>query len=206
MIDQPPIPVTARSVDKGKHDYKPSAGLNLGLIKRDARLHAFTVTFSLTEAAWFNPTDKGPIGTDGKDWNKIGGYSYARLFSPSSWPKNRNAVLVGWRPTVLPGVFEYCLYVNDADGGFTASEPIVVAANELVTASIVVFADRMQGNIALHSAHIRDGVRLILERTTYRSLTAQVLLPIKYRVGTWFGGNRTAPHDHVIHVDTTDKI
>jgi hypothetical protein len=198
-----PSTPTARRVKADKHDYKPSPGLGLGCVDANARLHAFTVSFQMTASAWFDPTVNGPLGADGKDWNKLGGYSYAQLLSPSTWPKNRNSAIMAWRPINIQNMFEYCLYLNDGEGGFSTSEPALVGIHEIITANVVVFEDRekLTNNIALYVKSFINGSYVNLGDMSHQSMSLNILKPLKYRIGTWFGGNRTAPVSNQIHVD-----
>ena len=167
-------------VEAGDHDYAPGHGFSL-----NRRVIGFDFAFSLPETAWFDPSDDGPLGNDGKDWNKAGGISYLSLWRPATYPKNRSAALVGIRPAPEPGIFEVCAYTNAADGSWETGNMLAFSAGD----TVFVSARIVKGKVSY-----RITTPLASETTEHR------LEPLTYAVpvGPWFGGNRESPIGHRI--------
>lgn len=165
------------SVRQGRHDYSPGHG-NLPCRAKSS----FGLTFSIGADAWFDPSQKGPIGRDGKDWNKLGGYSYFSPFRPRTWAKNASAALIGWRPSDQPGRFEISAYTNDAKKGWRVTPVMTVKADEVIHVEVIVRRPSVTYKF--------DGKEAVVH--PFRPWGW--CLP----VGPWFGGNRTAPVAHTI--------
>jgi len=174
------IRLEKHSVIAGSHDFNPGHGLQFDSASDD---EFFELSFRFDQDAWFDPSAAGPIQRDGQDWNKLGGVSYLNYFQPSSWPKNVCAALIGWRPHAS-GAFEWCLYVNRADGSFVFSEPQLVQANEQITVKV----DILEGEI-LAKPIDRD------KSFTPMRIKASILGSLRVNVGPWFGGNRPSPRN-----------
>ena len=176
-----PAQLTPHEVQAGNHDYRPGHGFSL-----DRRVSGFDLALSLPASAWFDPSARGPLGRDGKDWNKAGGISYLSLWRPGSYPKNRSSALVGMRPAEGPGTFEVCAYTNAADGSWETGEVLVFSAGDTVYVS----------------ARLREGkVTYRIGTTALSQTTVHPLEPLTYAVpvGPWFGGNRESPSDHRVY-------
>lgn len=171
----------ARTVKKGKHGYKPGHGLGFR-----AKTGGFTLRFILSSEAWYNTANDGPLETDGRDINKIGGISYVNILNPFTWPKNKDAAAIGWRPASIPDMFEVFAYVNDSKGGHRYHLLGVVEANVEYTA----YCGRWDGKKAVRFSI--QGVHAVMP---VRRRNFQV------NIGPWFGGNKPSPNDHHIYTD-----
>ncbi|CAH1002360.1 hypothetical protein LEM8419_03267 [Neolewinella maritima] len=180
-MTEPPDRLIPHLVRAGAHDYSPGHGFSLtrGVV-------GFELTFFLPESAWFDPSDEGPLGRDGKDWNKVGGISYLSLWRPGTYPKNRHAVLVGMRPGLTPGDFEVCAYTNAADGSWEAGPSVAITAGDTV---------HVEARIE------QDQVTYLLTTASGSQTTVHRFEPLTYAVpvGPWFGGNRESPISHQVH-------
>ena len=177
------VALTTHRVATGDHDYLPGHATPFS---RDVA--GFEFTFCLPATAWFDPTAKGPIQRDGKDWNKAGGISYYSYWRPSSYPKNRRSALVATRPGRKAGTFQVCAYTNDASGGWRTGEALTFAAGDTVRVRATVDDGRVTYRIRTPGA----------EQTTVHPLAT---LSRAVAVGPWFGGNRTSPLARSIATD-----
>ncbi len=180
-VAKSPLHLEAHLVQAGAHDYAPGHGfsLNKGVI-------GFNFAVALPETAWFDPSVDGPLGRDGRDWNKAGGVSYLSLWRPGTYPKNRHAALLGMRPGTTPGRFEVCAYTNDAEGSWVTGAILDVSAGDTVYVS----------------ARIKEGqLTYRLTTPTERQTTVHRFEPLPYAVpvGPWFGGNRESPIRHRVY-------
>ena len=147
-------------------------------------IYIYIFLFNRT-GAWFDPSTQGPLGTDGKDWNKLAGVSTFSYFRPSSWAKNKNSALVAWRPDPERERYQLAAYTNDRRGGFEFVPLMTVDALEYF--EIRVDIQRRDRTVSYQVADRRVFVSMPL-----RVYSKQ--LP----VGPWFGGNRTSPNTHTI--------
>lgn len=173
--------LTAHRVQDGDHDYVPGHGFSL-----ERKVIGFDFVLSLPASAWFDPSEEGPLGRDGKDWNKAGGISYLSLWRPGTYPKNRHAALVGMRPGTSPQTFEVCAYTNDAEGSWETGPAMTFVTGDTVYVS----------------ARIEEGqVTYRLTTPSETQTTVHRLEPLAYAVpvGPWFGGNRESPVSHEVH-------
>jgi len=161
----------------GKHDYKPGHGSFISF-----RNKGFEMVFSLPASAWFDPTSDGPLGSDGKDWNKVGGVSFINPFKPWTWRKNSNSAMIAWRPNKTFGLFEVCAYTNDEKGRHDTSSAILVGAGVGIGATV---------NVA------RKSVKYYLQGKEHEAKINRALITTS--VGPWFGGNRRSPVTHTIN-------
>jgi len=164
---------------QGKHNYKPGHG-NFPSFKNKG----FAMLFSIPKTAWFDPTENGPIGRDGKDWNKVGGVSFINPFQPKTWRKNASSAMIAWRPSERTGLFEVCAYTNDKSRKGTLSPIQTVKAGEVVGVTC---------NIG------RRSVKYYLQgwEAEHKINRTRICVP----VGPWFGGNRKSPITHTITTD-----
>ena len=180
-------PLETYSVRAGKHDFDGGYGLDLSRIG-DGEEQSFTMRFSLDSAAWFDPRGAGPLGRDGKDWNKLGGLSYFSLGSFGTYKKNANAALIGWRPAEEPYRFEWCLYVNpapDAGRRFAyAQAGETLTADEAVCVRVDILTDRVTATCASGTHDFAD-----------LSLPYAIRRRWRVNVSPWFGGSLPAPQD-----------
>lgn len=168
------------TIKAGKHDYKPGHGLGLRAGKT-----GFYIQFVISAEAWYDPTEKGPLGTDGADWNKLGGISFFSPFKPKTWKKNSCAAMVAWRPDPIEGWFQVAAYVNDKKGGFEYQTLARVPAGKKCSVSSFRW----------------DGGWLFRFNTPgfkWEAVLPVVELALQVNVGPWFGGNRKSPNDHYI--------
>ena len=171
-------------VKAGKHDYKPGHGLGL---RFGAHGKHMTVTLALPAEAWFDPTERGPIGTDGADWNKVGGFSFLNLHQPKTWKKNSMAAMVAWRPAPDSFRFELALYINRADATWLIVPVAQVGPDEVKRYRLSAYGTSVQ---------LYD---FTIPRTFVGAEGIQGHLRVN--VGPWFGGNRQAPLDSWIYSD-----
>lgn len=74
-----------------------------------------TIDFEFLEETKYNWGDD----RDQEDWNKLGGLVF------NLWPRNKDAVLVGWRYSPKSGFFDVLSYVNENNGNYPQSQYIV---------------------------------------------------------------------------------
>lgn len=172
-------------VQKGKKDYKPGHKF---FLKR--KIRRFNLRFLITASAWFDPTDAGPLGSDGGDQNKIAGVSFVRLFSPGSWAKNKNSVIVTWRPAEQPGWFEVNAYTNDKKGGFKYGDFFLVEADSFCDVEVLI-SDHGAASFFFEV----PGRHTIMEVDGFDPRGRAI------PIGPWFGGNNASPTKHVIGTD-----
>jgi hypothetical protein len=163
------------TVQRGSHDYKPGHGLQLKGTRSGYNLQGIIPT-----EAWYDPSIVGPLGSDGRDINKLGGVSTFSFFRPVSLAKNRNSALVGWRPADQVGFFEVYAYTNDRKGGFKADLLGTVEGYQFFTVRCDI--QRRDRTVTYQLIELQAFVKHDL-----RAFVNQV------NVGPWFGGNRTAP-------------
>lgn len=171
------------TVKKGKHNYTPGHGLGIRL-----RQHGFRLKAMIPSDVWYDPKPKGPLGSDGKDINKLGGISYFHPLKPWTWKPNKCAVMFGWRPSNQRGYFEIHAYSNDRKGGHVSQRLTTVKAGE----KLLMTCGRWD----------RDKTMSFLMNGR------EAILPVcprdfQFNVGPWFGGNRPAPHNHSIFTRLT---
>lgn len=177
-----------RTVRQGQHDYSGKRH-RFDAFARDVR--SVEVRFRIPREAWFDPTEDGPIQRDGKDWNKVGGISYVKPLKWRTWFKNSCAAMIAWRPAETAARFEVCLYVNREDRTWDTSPAVEIAAGVDVEAVVLV-----QG-VSVVSASLAGAFAWTdVNPYSIRGVSAM-------EVGTWFGGNRPAPHQHSLYVDTS---
>ena len=204
-------------VERGKSDFKPGHGLGFRFmndfkVRLSDRIKLFECQATLYESGWFDSSDSGPIGRDGKDWNKLAGVSFMTL-NPKTWPKNRNSVLIGFRPggTVENKTWEVALYVNDKVGGFKFSDPIKLPIEAPgVSMELVEFLGAGGDNVSpcvsrllgVYGAYVQDEYHFYLTDGEHEVsvFTDDVLTEacMRVKVGPWFGGNRKAPKNIAI--------
>lgn len=164
-------------VREGRHNYTPGHG-NFPKCKNGG----FDLKLMIPPSAYFDPTKDGPLGVDGKDWNKAAGISFIHPLKPSTWRKNAASAIIAWRPNEVPGMFELAAYTNDNKAKWTVSEPILVAAYEILNIEVRVDDDVVTYNIK------KKEFKHKIEQSRW-------CIPI----GPWFGGNRKSPNDHYLH-------
>ena len=183
------------TVKKGRHDFRPNTGLRITTgskiirNKQEKNTSLFDIKFLFKENCWFDPTINGPIQRDGKDINKLGGVSFGNLFKPKQWPKNKNSILVGFRPSDVKGFIELHGYINYTDGSFSSVYLGAVAVD--TQASVSVSYRLVDSKLEVDFSLTGDGV----------TSTEQLSLVwgdnhwgnFAINVDTWFGGNRKAP-------------
>ncbi|CAH1002665.1 hypothetical protein LEM8419_03537 [Neolewinella maritima] len=166
-----------RTVKQGSHNYRP------GYAKRFCRTgKGFTLTLSFDAGSWFDPTVRGPLAKDGKDWNKAGGITTLSIWKPSTWLNNHCAALVVFRPGEVVGTWEIAAYVNDEQGGFEAERLGTFQSGEEVTID----------------CHFHQGTAryVIAEAAVVLDFDPQ---PFQLPIGPWFGGNQNSPNTGVLY-------
>ena len=158
------------TVDQDRKDFSPGHRRDF---HRDPE--GFTLRLMFDGGSWFDPTPNGPLGRDGKDWNKAGGLTTFHPWKWWTWKNNASAALVGFRPHNTPGMWEIAGYVNDEHGGHRA-ELLGIVGSSTET--------RVVCKIGSKRADYYLG-----ERTVRLPFDPQ---PFAYAVGPWFGGTLPA--------------
>ncbi|NJC24819.1 hypothetical protein [Neolewinella antarctica] len=178
----------ARFIKAGSKNYRPKHQRNFRI--SFSRKGGFVITAKFTASAWIDPATipRDPDGkTNHKDWNKLGGHTFFRLFSPRP---NQDAVLVGFRSGLERGTFEVCGYLNHSDTGFTTTDGIgTFRAGETVKIPV---------------NYGKDGAHYFFDRPGQRPAKLGVvpiagfakLWGIRYNVGVTYGGNTATPKAH----------
>lgn len=161
------------AVKAGKHDFTPNA---FPFPYFGVREYEFSIRFD--SSAWWSIEDENyHHGTDIFDWNKVGGLT--NYLSAN----NKQSVLIGWRPAPEYMVMEIAAYVNDASGKFKFGPARKIAVETSATGTIKQFGD---------VAYFNYGDTIV-------SMTAKKAF-VTREVQAWFGGNRPAHKDMVIHI------
>lgn len=153
------------TVQQGKNDFTP----NPTLLPGEARTIEGAARFHAS--CWYDN-----LGVDNYDFNKlIGVYRYWDL------KKNHNSFILGWRPDIkIRDVFELVLYEN-ISGRNVPHESVIykVKQDEL-------FRFRLEEVNGWYSLYINDVLQGVQQNDVqYKTIGL---------VGTYFGGNKTAPH------------
>jgi hypothetical protein len=159
-----------QTIRTGSHDFRPNAFP--WPIKGDFDL---VLKLDLHENCWF-PPDSIPCG---RSWNKGGGIT--EYFSLN----NHNSLLLAWRPADEGGIFEVCMYVNDAEGGWCASAPLFMPTYHT---ACMIFSRR--GQQLSSRLEIWHGQEKMQSGKTHIQITISGWLR---KVGAWFGGQCPAP-------------
>lgn len=194
-------------VKKGKHDFKPGSGLSFWTgdhsistkyIDSGGSLELFSIKCEFQEDCWFDPSPEGPIQRDGKDINKLGGLSCGNLFSPKTWPKNRNSILVGFRPAEVKGLIELHGYVNFEDGSHNSIflGAVDTGENVVVTASLM----KQKGRDLEASFHTSTKSYVGVENIPFSIVDQGGFFDFTVTVDPWFGGNRKSPQEMSLFV------
>lgn len=168
--------MTTHKCLKGKENYKPGHGDIPGF-----RNKGFTLLFDIPKTAWFDPTDTGPIGSDGKDWNKLAGMSFIHPLMPWTWIKNSNSAMIAWRPAETKGWFEVTAYTNDVRTRHVSGKPILVEGGKGGAATVTVNRRSVDYDLQGHSF-------------THKIKRWAIAVP----VGPSFGGNKKSPLTHFV--------
>lgn len=159
---------TARA---GQHDFTPSP------LPLPGEARTLEGTAKFMPSCWYDN-----LGEDQSDWNKLAG-----AYKWSDVVKNKNSVILAWRPDPMRNVFQLCLYEN-IDGANRPHESAIykVAAN----AGFSFWLQESSGKYALWI----NGMYLDDQDNGRQFGTVG-------KVSAWFGGNRTAPHDMSLQMD-----
>lgn len=202
------------TVKSGNHDFDKNHGwwpIGLRKLRYWYQSNIYCNLFTVMDVdidGWFNPGADGPIQIDGKDWNKLCGVTFFNIWRPLTWPKNRNSVMVGFRPTKHEGLWELGLYVNHADGSFDFkalehSEGQSFIFHKSYGVLVDLKKDNNGRGMVTASVMMKDSFTGMKSQLYMKGLSD--LLDSRWtlgmHVGPWFGGNRKAPNAISIDMD-----
>ncbi len=153
------------TVREGRHDFTPSP---VPLPYPAATVSGWAVFHT---SCWYDN-----LGVDNADWNKLAGvYRWADV------AKNKNAVILAWRPDVkIRDVFELCMYENIQGANVPQESSIYkVRADEQFWFDFVLH----DGKYTL----LINGIQVGQQQNDHKYKTVG-------KISAWFGGNRKAPH------------
>lgn len=151
---------------QGQHDFKPSP------VPLPFAAKTMTGWARLDSSCWYNS-----LGVDNMDWNKLAGvYRWADV------TKTTNSFILAWRPdSKIKDMFELCLYEN-IDG---ANRPHESA----------IYKVRAGEGFSFWFLESGGKYTLWVDGTVLGEQDNGIRYQTIAKIGAWFGGNRTAPHD-----------
>jgi hypothetical protein len=159
------------TVKAGKHDFTPSP------LPFPASAKTLQGSAKFMPSCWYDN-----LGEDNADWNKLAG-----VYRWSDFKKNENAFMLAWRPdTKIKDLFELCLYENIQGRNVPKESAIYKVKSGQVFNFMLA---EMNGRYLLYVDNILLGTQA--NDLRYRTVG---------KISTWFGGNRTAPHDMHIYL------
>lgn len=160
---------TARA---GQHDFTPSP------LPLPGEARTLDGTAKFMPSCWYDN-----LGVDNQDWNKLAG-----VYKWSDVVKNKNSVILAWRPDIkIRDVFDLILYEN-IDGANVPKESGVykVKAGE---------------EFRFMFAELGGQYLLYINGTLLGTQANDIDYKVIGKISAWFGGNRTAPWDMHIYMD-----
>lgn len=160
---------TARA---GQHDFTPSPLP----IPGEARTLEGTAKFM--PSCWYDN-----LGEDQSDWNKLAG-----VYKWSDVVKNKNSVILAWRPDIkIRDMFDLILYEN-IDGANVPKES-------------GVYKIKAGEEFRFMFAELGGQYLLYINGTLLGTQANDIDYKVIGKISAWFGGNRTAPWDMHIYMN-----
>lgn len=136
---------TPHTVTVGRSLFRPRPSC------RPFRARYVALQLVLDTSAWWS-LEEWEYDRDYHDWNKGPGLTAA--FSRN----NVNAVFIAWRPLKgRKGFFEICSYVNDDQGKWITSKPIVIGAREVAVMNVSLSRNYIHTDLKAAGQRVRSG-------------------------------------------------
>jgi len=170
--DNPTPRLRLYTVRAGQHDFTPSPLP----IPGEARTLEGTAKFM--PSCWYDN-----LGEDQSDWNKLAG-----VYKWSDVVKNKNSVILAWRPDIKTrDMFDLILYEN-IDGANVPKES-------------GVYKIKAGEEFRFMFAELGGQYLLYVNGTLLGTQANDIDYKVIGKISAWFGGNRTAPHDMHIYMN-----
>jgi len=178
----------AYTIKKGQHDFKPRDGFGL-IWWPKIKKRVLTVEFEFGKDALFDPGNDKDLQ---HDWNKLPGISLGYPWTK----KNKNAIMVGWRPK--DGEFLECTFYINRDFDHNAPDHPRIDLRPGERAGYAIWpTSKSEWRAVFYAINEKGQFTSMSEQLRIKHRSSFLMAPI----GLWFGGNKTAPQDMSIYVN-----